>query len=180
MARLLLKRWGARLLFAALLPSMYACIIPVAPDFQDPLAASNTPPYLQGCLPSVGAVVSILSNDKTTFKCTVTDPNVQDRLFIRWIFDYPPAPGATTSLLFPEVEDLPPATGTSHTANPSFDLSCANISGLLVNVSTPQHLMMAVADRDFISDQTVLDKTDPGVYPQEVPWTVVFQCSGTP
>jgi len=180
MARLLLKRRSALLLFAALIPSMSACIIPVAPDFQDPLTATNVPPYLESCNHDPGEVVSIVSPNVTTFRCTVTDPNVNDTtIFSRVVFDYPPAAGATASLRFDLASVSAPHTGTSHTAVIEFTFSCGNVSGLVVNFSTPQHLMLVVADRAFVDDEMILDKTETGVFKLEVPWTVVFQCSGT-
>jgi hypothetical protein len=71
-------------LLAALL--MPACIIPVAPEFQDPAGVPNSPPFIiqEETSPPFGAEVV-----DPTFAITISDPNVGDDLHVRWLADYP-------------------------------------------------------------------------------------------
>ena len=71
---------------------MSACIIPVAPDFQDPPAAQNYTPYFVSTNPEQGTVV--VANP--SFTVVVTDPNVGDTLVYEWVTDYPPFDDAIT------------------------------------------------------------------------------------
>lgn len=66
--------------------SMSACVVPVAPNFQDPIGEPNVPPYIVSAIPSVGAVAA----PTQMFQVTVTDQNVGDTLNYQWLIDYPP------------------------------------------------------------------------------------------
>ena len=68
--------------------STSACIIPVGPDFQNPIAGPNNAPYIIGATPDFGAIVT---PPQLTFSVTVTDPNIGDDLYVRWLADYPGA-----------------------------------------------------------------------------------------
>src|ERR1700743_146605 len=76
MARLLLfflRSIALRTIALAVVLQMSACIIPVAPDFQDPPAAQNDTPYFMGTSPEQGTVVVAIP---PTFNVTVAAPTV--------------------------------------------------------------------------------------------------------
>jgi hypothetical protein len=84
---LLPRRWGlARLLLCPIagLLSMSGCIIPVAPDFQDP--TPNYPPILTAQAPAFGMIQRITSSQE--FDVLVWDPN-GDTVWVQWWVDYP-------------------------------------------------------------------------------------------
>jgi hypothetical protein len=182
LARLLLNLRLALLFLAAPLPPMFACVIPVAPDFQDPLAAVNAPPAFVSASPEFGMVVS--GAPIFDFRTQVVDPNANDTLYARWVLDYPPLTAAT----FTHNDDppyYPTGTGSVHFATPNYKLDCSSGFG---TVTTPQRLAVYVADRPLqpntAENSNRLDLTEPGGYVTSGSWTVVFQCpplsTGTP
>ncbi|MES1207262.1 MAG: hypothetical protein ABUS79_15100 [Pseudomonadota bacterium] len=161
------------LLSLALFHSMFACVIPVAPEFKDPLAASNSPPAIISADPDFGRVVSVAPS--LTFRISVVDLNVNDALYVRWVVDYPPFRPATSA--YP-VEYFPhPATGVVHSESPSHTLDCSSGFGA---VTTPQQFAVFVADRPLqlnsVENNEHLDLTETGGYVASGSWTVVFQC----
>ncbi|HVT10011.1 MAG TPA: hypothetical protein VHO67_21265 [Polyangia bacterium] len=161
------------LLLLALSQPMFACVIPVAPDFQDPLAAVNAPPAILGGDPLFGSVVTITSS--FTFRFSVTDPNVSDSLYVRWVLDYPPF--QSTTFKIDDSRYPPPATGTVHTENPSRTFDCSNG---FATITTPQPLDVFVADRPLeqrtADNNNRLDIVETGGYVTRGNWTVLFQC----
>lgn len=92
------------LLFSRLLPfallasvsQMSACIIPVAPSFQDPPSTPDSPPYLSNFSPkNFNDIVTVPVPAGQVFSATVSDPDVSDPLNVRWVVDYPPFTNAT-------------------------------------------------------------------------------------
>ena len=172
LARLLLNPRLALLSLAALHP-MFACVIPVAPDFKDPLAAANAPPAIISATPDFGRVVSVAPS--LTFRIQVVDPNVNDALWVRWVVDYPPFRPETNA--YPLEHYPPPATGVFHFESPSHLLDCSSGFGA---VTTPQQFAVFVSDRQLLDNTAEnnehLDLTQPGGYVASGSWTVVFQC----
>ncbi|HVV16666.1 MAG TPA: hypothetical protein VHH90_05620 [Polyangia bacterium] len=164
---------ASALLLLALIHPMFACVIPVAPDFQDPLAAANSPPAIIGSEPLFNSVVSIAPS--LQFRISVIDPNVNDSLYARWVIDYPPFQPATFTIADQQFQ--PPATGAVHSETPTLPLKCSSGFGA---VTTPQRLAVYVADRMFQDNSAAnnnrLDITQPGGYVAFGSWTVVFQC----
>jgi len=152
---------------------MFACVIPVAPDFQDPLAAANVPPAILAADPQFGSVLTVTSS--FTFRISVVDPNSSDWLYVRWVLDYPPFQPTTS-----KIDDNPyppPATGTVHTENPSHAFDCSNG---FATITTPQRLEVFVADRALeqrtAENNNRLDIVESGGYVARGNWTVLFQC----
>jgi hypothetical protein len=174
LARLLLNP-ALALLSLALFQPMFACVIPVAPDFQDPLAAANSPPTIIGSEPLFASIVSIPPSPE--FRVTVKDANANDLLYARWVLDYPPLQAATTT--FPDEIFQPPTTGVFqfHTAVPTLSLNCSSGYGA---VTTPQRLAVYVADRPFqdnsVGNNNRVDLVQSGGYVATGSWTVVFSC----
>jgi hypothetical protein len=89
MARSLLLSTIVRVLLLAAASSMSACIIPVAPDFQDPPTQPDAPPAISNLNPPhFGLAFSI--TDKYDFSASVSDPDPGTTLSVRWTVDYPP------------------------------------------------------------------------------------------
>jgi hypothetical protein len=96
-ARMLLCSWSRTLSICALL-LMSACVLPIGPDFQDPLSSPNYAPYFVDTLPVAGSIVTATST-VPLFRVTVQDPNGGDNLQVRWIADYPPFTDNTRVIL---------------------------------------------------------------------------------
>ncbi|MEA2696143.1 MAG: hypothetical protein QOI66_414, partial [Myxococcales bacterium] len=119
-----------------------ACVIPLAPEFEDPPAAQNIAPIITDSFPINGAVVSTRSS--ADFRVTVFDPNSSDDLHVRWIADYPPY-GPNTRLL--RSPDLPHGM-TASFQQTDITIDCIN-SNLALGLAQHQ-IMMIVADQLFL------------------------------
>lgn len=129
-----------------LTPLMSACVLPIAPEFQDPPASANYAPFFVTTAPALGFVATTAN-----FSVTVSDPNVGDDLYVRWIANFPPASGDTRSI---KDEVIPhSADGTPLFAESSVRPAC--IKDLVANL--PSHRVMVV-----VSDQPFLDVVLPG------------------
>jgi hypothetical protein len=84
-ARMLLRSGQLCLLLA-----MSACVLPIAPEFQDPPAAANYAPFFQFVDPPLGTRVTAAPDKVTTFTLQISDPNLGDNLHVRFISDFPP------------------------------------------------------------------------------------------
>jgi hypothetical protein len=113
------------------------CVIPVGPQFDNP--EDNYPPYVVTSMPPVG---DIFTPGDREIVVTLSDQNLNDNLFIRFLIDYPGNPAAR--LLLPT--QLPP-TGELERGTVRVQPRCDD-----VGVGSGQHrLMMAVADRPFLN-----------------------------
>jgi len=147
------------LLFAtSLLP---ACIIPVGPEFQDPVGVPNSQPQIFNPSPDWGAETTGTSLGGALFRFTVTDLNGDD-LHIRWIVDgnkkeSPPLdPNNTAEKTVTCQQDIDDKTASRH------------------------FVRGVVADRDFRNDTNdLLAVEPPGLY-NLVTWTLNMTCPGSP
>ena len=133
---LMLKRSA---LLTCLVSLMSACVLPIAPEFQDPPASENFSPFFQTVSPDLGFEAVIPS-----FEVVVTDPNLGDDLYARWIVDYPPYSDNTRIFTQPKVTHT--ATGKPLLQDFSFAPSC--VDNNLAKIARHQ-IMIVVADRDF-------------------------------
>ena len=124
---------------------MSACVLPIAPEFQDPPAAANFSPVITDAVPLIGMIVDGTPARVPTFTVSVTDPNLGDDLHVRFLADFPPATANTRTL----VKD----TLIAHSTNgkPLLQDVSATPSCTTDNLAKiPQHQIMAiVADRPF-------------------------------
>jgi len=123
------------------------CILPVGPRFEDPEAAHNEAPALLSTTPAQGSLTSV-SGD-TDFEILVTDPNVSDHLYVRWILDYPPY--SSSSSLLQEMDVPPSADHTPLQSTQKITLNC--LSPLSHTQLNP--LMALVTDRPFPTDKSL-------------------------
>jgi hypothetical protein len=157
-----------RLLILIAIP-MSACILPVAPEFQDPPASPNYAPVLVDSKPRAGSIVTG-TPEKTLFTITVLDPNVGDTLHIRWLADYPLRNGNTRTLA---VDQLIANSTTGQDV--TFDVNCGYSLAPL-----DQHQITAiVADRGFQmsqqGDETAL--VDPAGLSIQATWFLNLSCT---
>jgi hypothetical protein len=122
-----------------LVPLMSACVLPIAPEFQDPPTSQNYAPYFQTVMPDLGSEITV-----PMFEVTVTDPNVGDDLYVRWIVDYPPYNDNTRPFAQPKV--VHSVDGSPLLQNLTFAPNCVDDN--LAKIARHQ-IMVVVADRDF-------------------------------
>jgi hypothetical protein len=122
--------------------TMSACVIPIGPQFDDP--EDNFPPFVVSSEPGVG---EIFTQDETVRFISVTlgDNNVGDRLYARWLLDYPSTDPDGGKLLL--VGDVPP-DGDKVARRPIHFAPTCPPSGM---GGTAQHrLVLSVSDRRFL------------------------------
>jgi hypothetical protein len=161
MARMLLRSAGI-----CLISAMSACVLPIAPEFQDPPASPNFSPQILSASPDIGSIVTAPSPTTIpTFIVTVTDPNFGDTLHVRWLADYPPSTANTRTLT--RDQTFPPNSNGGAVNGSSMVIPNCNADNL---ARIPQHqIMMVVGDRMFddspppqgmLPDLTKLQGTD--------------------
>ena len=127
------------------------CVIPVAPDFQDPPLQQNYAPELVSTVPPQTIVTT------TAFQVTVTDPNVSDDLYVRWIAEYPPFSSTNSKRLKPDVMLTHSANGMQMLGMDPIAVDC-----LFPLARLPQHPITAIiSDRPFFSPQDDPPQSDP-------------------
>lgn len=131
-----------------------ACVVPLAPQFDDP--EENYPPYIVDSRPPVGWVVSGMAD----FSVTLADQNAGDHLFIRWLHDYPPLqdPGSRRFMDY----ELPPQANGGVVRDPPISVRahCDNFE----HTMTQHRVMLAVSDRPWVKDDEA---------PKDSRWTTV-------
>jgi hypothetical protein len=144
-ARLVLMLRRSALLMC-LVPLMSACVLPIAPEFQDPPTSSNYPPYFTTTpVPDLGSNAMIPS-----FDVLVTDPNLGDDLYAKWIVDYPPYGDNTRSFIQPKVSHRDDGLPLLH--DYPFAPNCVDYT--LAKIARHQ-IMVVVADRPFLVQQPI-------------------------
>ncbi|HVU53393.1 MAG TPA: hypothetical protein VHL80_22065 [Polyangia bacterium] len=124
---------------------MSACVLPLAPEFQDPPSSANIAPSFTDVVPPIGMIVDGTQDHVPTFTVSVTDMNVGDDLHVRFLADFPPFTANTRTLMRDtpiahRSDGRPILQDVSETPDCTLD-SLAKI---------PQHQIMAiVADRPF-------------------------------
>jgi len=134
---------------------MSACIIPVAPNFQDPPSISDSGPFLSSFSPGAfGELVTVPVPQGTQFSANVTDLNVKATLSIRWVMDYPPASDAThlveQSPITPRADGLPQPITTPPPGQPGV----VNCDWVIQRLTSTHQLELIVADSEFADSST--------------------------
>jgi hypothetical protein len=127
--------------------SMSACVLPIAPDFQDPLSSPNYSPFIISSSPQAGSIVTGMPTTTTTFRVTVSDPNVGDDLHVRWLADYPPLSAANTRLLVSDSVISHSADGQPIVQDVSVAIGCRQ--SVLSPQLTQHQVTVLVADRAY-------------------------------
>jgi hypothetical protein len=173
LARLLLfvldhvSKLDRKLLLLLVASPISACIIPAGPEFQDPAGVPDSPPYLVSESPDEGMIV--VGDDP--FSVTPGDVNVNDRIYVKWITEYPPNIVNVTNDLVTDVIQ-PPANGTPVRRASEFIPLCTRVNPLV----TTHQIVAAISDRPFTS--TGLLTTDSSIPPLLVMLTWQKTCPG--
>jgi len=151
-----------------------ACVLPIAPEFQDPPASANYAPRIINTIPPQGSIVTGSITGISPFTATVTDPNLGDSLYVRWLADYPPQ-GPNTRTLVPDTKMGNSPTGQDVAAA----VSCTNVQLAPI---TEHQITVIVADRPFSTSPTD-DKTalmDPVGFTVQANWILKLDCTVAP
>lgn len=136
--------------------SLAGCVLPVAPDFQNPSAAPNHNPYFSNTDPPNESIVTFPSGSGDPFRVVVGDQNLGDTLYVRWVSDYPLFASNVSKVL----SDGADGTGLAIVPTPKaptelrpeirFSARCESFSP-----GMQQHrLVVIVADRPFLKAET--------------------------
>jgi hypothetical protein len=157
---------------------MSACVLPIAPEFQDPPAAANYSPLILDSNPQIGSVV-VAANPMMVppFTVFVSDPNVGDDLHVRWLADFPPFTMNTRDMVLDD-HFTHSSNGVPLNAMSEVTPSCSahNLAKI------PQHQIMAVvADRPFDNTQVgpnadLTKLSDPNGRKVVATWTLTLGC----
>jgi len=128
------------------------CVLPLAPDFQDPPASENYAPVIVKAEPDLGSIVTTIPKVPQTFSVTFSDPNVTDDLTVRFLIDYPPDTIDTRPI--PD-HVVPHSTGPQLSKLP---LTPDCVLNALAKIPTHQ-IMVVISDRGFLAPQVAGDLT---------------------
>jgi hypothetical protein len=143
----------ARLSTSALFLALSACVVPVAPDFEDP--EENFAPYLITSNPSPGSIITAVGRRAPPLSVTVADPNHADKLYVRWIFNYPTFQSTTSNWDGPI---LPPPTNGRDVRDP-FNISAdCDVHNIFKGGLRQHRMMLAVSDREFLPPDEAEDQ----------------------
>jgi hypothetical protein len=177
-ARIVLRMAPPALILGLSMSSLPGCVLPLAPQFSDPPSQENFAPVITDSRPLEGMIVT-----STTFSITVTDPNVTDDLWVRWIGEYPPFSNDSQRLLSTDQHISHSVDGTPLQSTQSITLNCL----YPLDRQLTQHPIMAlVSDRAFLpadSDaglETILTGISPGAKKAEAHWVLDLDCSSSP
>ena len=161
-----LDRKPLLLLFAASLTP--ACIIPVGPDFQDPLGEKNTPPYILATDPTEGTRTAI---SMVEFNVTIGDANVGDILHLKWVSEFPPS---SSGITVQKTDVQPTGDGSEIRPPQTFRPGCSQVNKLL-----PTHtITVGISDREWAEpeDPNDLFATTDDAKPQFANWVWERSC----
>jgi hypothetical protein len=150
---------------------MSACIIPVAPEFQDPAASPNYAPVLESAMPDFGSLVTIPT--MLQFQVNATDPNLDDNLYFRWFVDFPPFTANVTHEIGDDGEVVHPVDGTALQALIKVTVDC--LDGLAATANSLHQLELLVSDRPFLPSPSIDQVPPPGIVVR-ANWTFQVNC----
>jgi hypothetical protein len=158
----------------ALVAAISGCVVPVAPEWSDP--DRNFPPTIVSAAPPVGTILGRSLDGsppvEVEVKVELADQNVGDKLYLRWIIDYPPHSSDTVVM-----ESIKPGSSSIVRTAEIFKPDCR--SDRLSRTVSEHRLMLAVSDRPFASDDpsatTKPDEVTSG-YLVEAVWPFVMSC----
>jgi hypothetical protein len=151
---------------------MSACVLPIGPDFQDPIASPNYAPVFIDSNPMFGTAATSTSQMLQSFNVRLTDPNVGDNLTVRWIVDFPPF-SPNTRLQADEVFSHRLDGIPLDVEVPPFQPNCLQVADIPVH-----QIMVVVSDRGFVTAQDPTDLTSVPAGGAEIfgNWTLTLDC----
>ena len=165
-----------RLTLPTLMIALSGCVVPVGPEWTDP--QGNVPPMIYSANPPVG---SNLAQDagaggSLLIEVVLADQNTQDKLYARWIIDYPPWSDGISSVALPHIQP-----GGDQILRPSISYAPTCSDDAISHRSSNHRLLLAVSDRSFAFDspfsQVALpDEVWPGNFRVEGSWQFELDC----
>ena len=160
--------------FLSLLAGFSACVVPVGPEWTDP--QSNYPPTIHSASPPVGSVLGLDPDAGVPIMVQVVlaDQNTKDKLYSRFIIDYPPFVDGVSRLAWQNISD---GGDQIERAALLFAPNCNDDQ--IARGFTSHRLLLAVSDRPFASDDsslTIPDKVQDGNFLVEAGWQFVMDC----
>jgi hypothetical protein len=146
-------------------------VIPIGPDFQDPVASPNFPPVLYNETPIEGASLMVSRDQRPVVTVFAHDDNPGDTLSYEWVLDYPPFAANTTAVLA-QPNLRPPASGPQ-TQMISLTVTCD--LGWALNGPTQRRLQLILSDRP-LSGNLDTQLALPGDPVARDNWTVTLSC----
>jgi hypothetical protein len=157
-----------------------ACVVPVAPQFDDP--EPNFPPFVVSSDPGVGEIITYTADaPNRAIMVIVGDNNLGDSLFVRWLIDYPSTdPDNMRKAL--EARFLP-STAVIRSPPLKFLPNCNIIPRSAAN---PHRLVLSISDRpfldkengDMVSNDSPFDSVPDGANRTRVVWLLHMDCPG--
>jgi hypothetical protein len=155
-----------------LLAGLSACVVPVGPEWTDPQV--NYPPTIRSAAPATGSVLSLAPDASGPLAVLVVlaDQNTKDRLYTRWIIDYPPFIDSVTQV--PLITDLP---GGSEIERPPLYFAPNCIDHRIASGFSNHRLLFAASDRPFDdTNQEEPDKVLEGNFLVTSTWQFEMSC----
>jgi hypothetical protein len=149
------------------------CVVPIGPEWSTP--QNNYPPSIGYANPAIGSILGLDTDGGAplTVEVQLQDPNTQDRLYYRWIIDYPPYLQGISQLA---LEDVQPGGNTFARAAISFAPNCSDDH--IAHGFTNHRLLLAASDRPFLSEDTSQENLDAigAGFLVEAAWQFVLDC----
>jgi hypothetical protein len=121
------------------------CVVPVGPDFQDPQAIDEQPPYLvQFSVAAIPGTSVTLNATKFTFSVGFGDANLNDTLTGRWMANYPPNVSMSTAQIDGDMVGVHDPKNSGGVAIFSEQLDCDDFLK-----AADRSLTLIVSDRGF-------------------------------
>jgi len=154
---------------------MSGCIIPVAPDFQDPVGSPNYSPYwYREAQPPFGTPFTI-TGSFYDFTVVASDPNLTDPLWVQWAIDYPPFRMGVTNAITGMMPVAPTPDGSR-----SFSLRVSCNLLLMANANSFHQLEVIVSDAEpAFHPNGPFNDVPEGRFAIQGDWTFYLPCDGT-
>jgi hypothetical protein len=157
-----------------LLAGLCGCVVPVGPEWTDP--QGNYPPTIHSATPPVGSVLGLDPDAGAALAVAVVlaDHNTKDKLYVRFIIDYPPFDANVTRLAWSHIE---PGGGQIERPTITFAPNC--IDDQIARGFTSHRLLLAASDRPFASDnptEAAPDAVADGNFLVEAMWQFEMDC----
>jgi len=127
------------------------CVLPVGPEFQDPPAEIQQPPYFLSPpggtdgSPFYEQTVTLSGTTPQQFVAVVADANLNDTLTVRWVANYPPATKASHL-----IADVNVVRGGNPSGNSMQSLACDAFAG-----GADPNLVVIVSDQGFVPEKDI-------------------------
>jgi hypothetical protein len=151
--------------------SAAGCVVPIGPEWSTP--QNNYPPAVAYANPPVGTILGLDADGGTplTVAVELQDPNAQDKLYYRWIVDYPPYSTGISRLA---LEGVQPGANKAVRDAIYFAPNCNDVA----HGFSDHRLLLAATDRPFLSEDTSqgnLDAVGSG-FLVEAAWQFILDC----